>query len=51
MTELLYRDLTCTIMGAARNIYEGSGPDYWESVYEDALCDGVNGLKGIKEDS
>lgn len=38
MGKLLYEELTCKIIGAAREVHTILGPGYLESLYEDALC-------------
>ncbi len=42
MGKLLYEDLTYEIIGAAQEVYRELGPGYLESVYEDALCYGLD---------
>ncbi len=38
MENLLYKELTYQIIGAAREVYYVLGRGYLEAVYEDALC-------------
>ena len=38
MKNLIHKDLTYKVIGAAKEVYKVLGSGYIESVYEDALC-------------